>query len=106
MRKLFTLAFLVISSIVFANGYNNKLSINTFNFINEINNENSSLLKSSKDRCSEIGAYIIVEEGCNPYSLEEYGVKVNMVLDSIISARIPLDAIDKISSLDIKFTSF
>lgn len=101
MRKLFTLAFLFISTIIFANGYNNKLSINTFNFINEINNENSSLLKSSKDRCSEIGAYIIVEEGCNPYSLEEYGVKVNMVLDSIISARIPLDAIDEISSLDI-----
>lgn len=101
MRRLFTLAFLVISAFVFANGYNNKLSINTFNFINEINNENSSLLKSSKDRCSEIGAYIIVEEGCNPYSLEEYGVKVNMVLDSIVSARIPLDIIDEISTLDI-----
>lgn len=101
MRKLFTLAFLVISTLVYANGYNNKLSLNTFNLINEINNKNSSLLKSSKDRCTEIGAYIIVEEDCDPYSLEEYGVKVNMVLDSIVSARIPLDVIDEISTLDI-----
>ena len=101
MKKLLTFIVLIILSLLYVHAYNNKLSINTQNLIRDINNSNNSHLKSSGEKYSKIGAYIIIENGANPYSLEEYGVEVNMVIDSIVSARIPLDAIDKITNLDI-----
>ena len=101
MKKLITLVSFVFISTIFAYSQNNKLSINTQRLINEINNSNNTLLKSSTEKYSKIGAYIIIENGADPYSLEEFGVEVNMVLDTIVSARIPLDAIDEISNFDI-----
>ncbi|MBR5531796.1 MAG: S8 family peptidase [Bacteroidales bacterium] len=101
MKNLFTIAFIIFSTFSYVYGHNNKLSINTMNLIRDINNSNNSILKSSNNKYSEIGAYIIINKDADPYSLEEYGVKINMVIDSIVSARIPLDAIDKISALDI-----
>ena len=101
MKKLITLVSFVFISTIFAYSQNNKLSINTQRLITEINNSNNTLLKSSTEKYSKIGAYIIIENGADPYSLEEFDVDVNMVLDTIISARIPLEAIDEISNLDI-----
>jgi subtilisin family serine protease len=101
MKKLITLVSFFIISIVFAYSQNNKLSISSQRLIHEINNSNNTLLKSSTEKYSKIGAYIIIENGADPYSLEEFGVEINMVLDSIVSVRIPLDAIDAISNLDI-----
>ena len=100
MKKLFILTAFIISAVLCVQAYNNKLSINTQNLIRDINNSNNSLLKSSSEKHTKIGAYIIVENGADPYSLEEFGVEVNMVLDSIVSARIPLEAIDKITDLE------
>ena len=101
MRKLLTLLIIIFATISYVQANNNKLSINTRNLIRDINESKKSMLKSSGEEYSKIGAYIIMEDGADPYSLEEYGVEVNMVLDSIVSARIPLDAIDNISTLDI-----
>ena len=101
MKKLFILTAFIISAVLCVQAYNNKLSINTQNLIRDINNNKNSLLKSSSKEDTKIGAYIIVENGADPYSLEEYGVEVNMVLDTIVSARIPIDAIEEITSLGI-----
>lgn len=103
MKKLFTLVLILVfaTASVFANNGENKVSANTINLISEIN---ETQLKSATETQKEIGAYIIFEKGADPYIIEEYGAKVNMNLDTIISARIPLNAIDDIASLkEVKY---
>ena len=100
MKKLLTFTLFIISSILYVQAQNNKLSINTQNLLRDISESNNSLLKSESEKYSKIGAYIIIDSEADPYSLEDYGVEVNMVLDSIVSARIPLEAIDKITDLE------
>ena len=65
MKKLFILTAFIISAVLCVQAYNNKLSINTQNLIRDINNSNNSLLKSSSEKHTKIGAYIIVENGAD-----------------------------------------
>lgn len=102
MKKLYTIIALLLTLSVVVKAQENKLSINTINRLNEIERDYSTkLTKSYKEKPSEIGAYIIIEKDADPYIIETTGAKVNMVIDTIVSARIPLDAIDDVAALDI-----
>ena len=47
------------------------------------------------------GLYIVIRQGAEPQALEKYGAAVNMVTDSIVSVRMPIDSIYSLASDDI-----
>ncbi|MEG2163335.1 MAG: S8 family peptidase [Bacteroidales bacterium] len=95
--------FIVITAMLYAASCfaEQKLTASTLVMINKINsNKISSLKHLQTDEQQLIHAYIILKNGASPKILEKHGAEVNMVLDSIVSVRIPVDSIENIAALE------
>ena len=83
-----------------------KLSPYTRHFIKEKKQTTETIPSLKKFSIKEIGnteyikAYIYLKSKTNPYFLESYGAKVNTCIDSLITAQIPVNKIETISSLE------
>ena len=106
---------LLISAVIAAMSVNiwgqSKLSPYTRYFVETVKHSASSAdirkLKSAycfrtdaTDRNIVIPAFVHLYEGYSPDMLKDYGVKVRTVIGNVLTADIPLDALDKLSALD------
>lgn len=104
MKKFTTLLLFLCFVILVA--AQSKLSPYTRHFIEEKNQATETKSILGKFNLKKIGnteyikAYIYLKSETDPYSLESYGVKVNTCIDSLITAQIPVNKIETISSLE------
>lgn len=81
-----------------------KLSASTISALKRIAEEEILCTRAYTSEKAEIGylnCYIVMEYNTDPASFEKYGAAVNMVTDSIVSVRMPIDSIYSLASDDI-----
>lgn len=79
-----------------------KLSASTRHALKRIAEEENITTRAYTEETKDVyvGLYIVAKPETDPHTFERYGAAINMVVDSVISARIPADSIHSLASDD------